>query len=297
MQSTLLRRALQGNALFSLACGSASLFFAASLAPIIGGVDPWILRLLGVGLFLFAAVLFWLARSASVNPGAALAVTFADLGWVAGSILLLSFASMISADGRVIIASVAGIVLLCAILQAAGLRSLTVNRDGRTDASSAFEIRRAVSVSPDAMWGGVSDLGAIGKFYPVLRHVEVDKADGASQDRVRRTCENHQGQRWTEEVIAWDERGRSMTLAFDTTDPDFPFPVKEMYGGWVVHSSGGLTEVVVWFELTVKGGVFGEILAPMIASKSMPGIHETIVNMEEEARSSASVVPAQRVSR
>jgi hypothetical protein len=70
-----------------------------------------------------------------------------------------------------------------------------------------------------------------------------------------------------------------------------------MYGGRIVMSLGDGAEVIVWFELRVKGGVFGEILAPLIASKSASGIRDTILNMEEDTRSSASVVPVQEAPR
>jgi hypothetical protein len=70
-----------------------------------------------------------------------------------------------------------------------------------------------------------------------------------------------------------------------------------MYGGRIVMSLGDGAEVIVWFELRVKGGVFGEILAPLIASKSASGIRDTILNMEEDTRSSASVVPVQETPR
>lgn len=291
MHSSLLRYALGANALFSAACGIACLFFTTSIASVMGDVDLWFLRLLGAALLLFAVFLLWLIRRPSPHPIASLFVTLADLGWVVSSLVLLVLGpDAISAEGQFLIAGVAAMVLLFALLQMAGLRAQTANRSGRTAARSAFDIRRSVSAPAEAIWERVRDLEAIGRFYPVLREVEVDGASaGEGLEGARRTCENHQGQRWTEEVLAWDDHGRSMTLAFDTAAPKFPFPVTEMYGGWRVEAAGGHTEVVVWFEFTVRGGVFGEILAPVIAHQSTPGLEAAIANMDAEATRSAGV--------
>jgi len=313
MRSSLLHRALGANALFSAASGTACLLFGASIAPVIGNIDPWILRLLGAALLLFAAFLFRLTRQSSLNPTASLFATLADLGWVLGSLVLLLLPSdAVSAAGSGIIAGVAAVVLLLALLQITGLRARTLNRDGRTAARSAFEIRTPVSAPADAIWDLVRDLEAIGRFHPVLQRVDVTEAtsgdvstregftrEGSTREGARRTCETHRGQRWTEEVIAWDNSERAMTLAFDVEAPDFPFPMTEMYGGWKVEATGAdatgvdatgdPAEVVVWFEFTVRGGVFGDILAPVIAHQSASGLEAAIANMDAEATRTTDV--------
>src|SRR6056297_1662112 len=108
MRSTLLRAALRANALFSASTGLLLVGFGGSAAHVIGEVEPWILRLLGGGLLLFAAFLFGNVRRSRPHPVYALLATVADLGWVAGSaVLVLLPTSLFSATGQGLVAGVA----------------------------------------------------------------------------------------------------------------------------------------------------------------------------------------------
>ena len=278
MNSTLLRRALGANALFSASSGLLLVGAADSMAAVLGDVAPWILRPIGVGLLLFAAFLFWTARRPTPPASYALLATGADLVWVAGSAVLLIL-PVLSATGVGLVTGVAGVVLVFALLQLAGLRTLTRNRHGRTTSRSAFEITQRVEAPAAAVWNLVRDLEGIGRFSSALESVEV------TGDRVgaRRTCENPSGQRWSEDVIEWDDAARALTLQFDAEAPDFPLPVEEMYGGWAVEAAGDHADVTVWYEYTVPGGLLGEIAAPVVAQR-FRGMMETVIsNMEAEA--------------
>lgn len=280
MQS-LLRNALIANALFSALSGLALVGFGGSVSQWMGVPPSWFLRIVGAGLLAFAAFLFGEARRDVLSPARALLATLADLAWVMGSVVLLLLPiAAFSSAGRWAVALVAAVVLVFALLQLAGLRALTRNRRGATNARSSFEIRHQVAAPPDAIWEIVRDLGRIGEFYSALRDVEVD----GEQLGARRTCENEQGQRWSEDVIEWDEGARTITLRFDTSDPGFPFPMQEMYGGWEVAEANGGADVVVWYEYTVRGGLLGEILAPLVAQRTKSGMEATISNMEMVAQ-------------
>lgn len=281
MNLTLLRRALSGNALFSALCGLILVSATKSAVAVIGDVDPWILRLLGVGLLLFAAFLFWNVWRPTPHPVYALLITGADLGWVAGSaVLMLLPSTPLSVAGVGVVAGVAGVVLICALLQLAGLRALTRNRRGRTTARSAFAITERVEAPPAVVWDLVRDLERIGEFSPSLQNVSVT----GDQTEARRTCENRSGQRWSEDVIEWDDQARALTLRFDAEAPDFPLPLEEMYGGWAIESAGDHADVTVWYEYTVPGGLLGEIVAPLIAQRIRGMMTTTISNMEAEAQ-------------
>lgn len=279
MNSTLLRRALGANALFSASCGLLLVGVSNWTAALLGDVAPWILRLLGVGLLLYAAFLFWIARQPTPPASYALLATGADLGWIVGSAVLLVF-PVLSTTGVGLVAGVAGVVLVFALLQLAGLRALTRNRRGKTTARSAFEIKQRVEAPPAAFWDLVRDLEGIGRFSSALETVEV------TGDRVgaRRTCENPSGQRWSEDVIEWDAAGRAFTLQFDAEAPDFPLPVTEMYGGWSVEAAGDHADVTVWYEYTVPGGLLGEVAAPLVAQRFWGMMEDAISNMEAEAK-------------
>lgn len=286
MNPTLLRIALGSNALFSAVCGLILVSVTESAAAVIGDVDPWILRLLGVGLLLFATFLGWNVWRPTPHPVYALLITGADLGWVAGSaVLVLLPSTPLSATGTGVVIGVAGVVLVCALLQLAGLRALTRNRRGTTTARSAFEITQRVEAPPAVVWDLVRDLERIGEFSPSLESVEVT----GEKMEARRTCENRSGQRWSEDVIEWDDPAQALTLRFDAEAPDFPLPLKEMYGGWTIDSAGDHADVTVWYEYTVPGGLLGEIAAPLIAHQVRGMMETTLSNMEAEAKRMAGV--------
>jgi uncharacterized membrane protein len=240
-----------------------------------------------VGLLLFAAFLIWVARQPTPPASYAVLATGADLGWVAGSAVLLVLpVPTFSATGAGLVAGVAGVVLVFALLQGAGLRALTRNRRGTTTARSAVEITQRVEVPAAAFWDLICDLDGIGRFSSALETVEV------TGDRVgaRRTCENPSGQRWAEDVIEWDDAARVLTLQFDAEAPDFPLPVTEMYGGSSVEAAGDQADVTVWYEYTVLGGVLGEMAAPLVAQRTRSMMEPIITNMEAEAKRVAGVM-------
>ena len=284
MNSTLLRGALGANALFSFSTGLLLVGAPEWAATTLGDVTPWMLRLIGVGLLLFAAFLVWVARQPESRAAYALLATGADLGWVAGSAVLLVF-PVLSSTGVGVVVGVAGVVLVFALLQGAGLRALTRNRRGTTTARSAFEITQRVEAPPAVVWDLVRDLEGIRRFSSAIQTVEV------TGDRVgaRRTCENQSGQRWSEDVIAWDDPARTLTLRFDAEAPDFPLPVEEMYGGWAVEAAGDHTDVTVWYEYTVPGGLLGEMAAPLVAQRFRRMMEAILSNMEAEAKRTAGV--------
>jgi uncharacterized membrane protein len=287
MNATLLRRALGANALFSAVSGLLLVGAPDSTAALLGDVAPWILRPTGIGLLLFAAFLVWVARRPTPPASYALLATGADLGWVAGSAVLLVL-PVLSASGVGLVAGVAGVVLAFALLQGAGLRALTRNRRGQTAARSAFEITQRVEAPAAAVWEIVRDLDGIGRFSSALETVKVT-GNGVG---ARRTCENPSGQRWSEDVIEWDDAARALTLQFDAEAPDFPLPVTEMYGGWAVEGAGDHADVTVWYEYTVPGGLLGEVAAPVLAQR-VRGLMETVIsNMEAEAKRIAGVTVA-----
>ena len=121
--TTLLQRALQGNGIFSLLSGLTFILAANPLATFLGGVSPTILMAVGVGLLIYAADLFFVARQ---NPIKSLYVQLfiaADVIWVLGSALLLmtNWVAFTNA-GWWAVAIVADIVAVFAILQYVGLK-------------------------------------------------------------------------------------------------------------------------------------------------------------------------------
>ena len=75
---------------------------------------------LGIGLLVFAATLLINARRPELKLTDAWAVILMDLGWVAGSYILVLVAPF-TAEGRWVIAAVADLVLVFAVLQWVGI--------------------------------------------------------------------------------------------------------------------------------------------------------------------------------
>ena len=272
----LLRTALGANAAFSTASGLALVLAPDSVGEAMGGLPALVLRLVGVGLLAFAAAVVWVRAGAVRRPDRVLAVTVADTAWVIASAALPVLPVSLSPAGVAIVAGVAAVVALLAVLQLAGLRALGRNRRGSTQARSAFEIERRFVAPPEVVWPVASALGRIGEFYTALREVSVE-GDGAE---AVRTCETHTSERWSEKVAVWDEPGRAYTLRFLSEAPDFPFPCKEMVGGWRVEPDGDGSRVTVWYEYTVRGGWLGDALAPIVASKSGAALRDVLARMD-----------------
>lgn len=124
--TTLLRRALQGNSLFSAMSGLTLLIGANAVSVFTGIESAAILTGLGVVLLLFAADLFWMTRETAVNPTFARLIIALDILWVVGSVLILftNWVPLTNA-GWWSVAIVADIVAVFAILQYIGLRRVT----------------------------------------------------------------------------------------------------------------------------------------------------------------------------
>ena len=122
-RSSLLRRALIGNALFSTLSGLTILFAQAWVLRILGLSGDVNLLILGVGLIVFAAMLLINARKQQIKKSDAWAAVLMDLAWVAGScvlVLLIPF----STEGKWVVGLVAELVLLFAVLQFVGIRRI-----------------------------------------------------------------------------------------------------------------------------------------------------------------------------
>lgn len=272
----LLRSALGANAAFSTASGLALALAPGSIGDAMGGLPALALQIVGVCLLAFAAAVVWVRAGAARRPGRVLAVTVADIAWVVASTVFLVLPVPLSPIGIGLVVGIAAVVAVLAVLQLAGLRELGRNRQGSTQARSAFEIQRGFAAPPEVVWPVASALGRIGEFYTALRDVSVA---GEGPGAVR-TCATHAGQRWSETVAAWDEPGRAYTLRFLSEAPDFPFPVEEMVGGWRVEPDGSGSRVTVWYEFTVRGGWLGDALAPVIASRSGAVMQDVLARMD-----------------
>lgn len=131
MCNTRLKRALAANAVFSAVSGALLVVAAPMVAGLIltgpfslfGVGETALLRVLGGGLLIFAAIVGWTERQARPSAPVVVAISLADFGWVLGSALLLALgASAFTASGSALVIAVAALVLAFGVLQLGGLR-------------------------------------------------------------------------------------------------------------------------------------------------------------------------------
>ena len=120
-KSSLLRKALMSNAVFSALSGSLITIAAPWLSERMGIPQPMILRVVGISLLGFAAALLWNATRHEIDRKQAWAAVGLDFTWVLGSAVLVSL-QLLTTSGNWAVVAVADVVLLLALAQALGLR-------------------------------------------------------------------------------------------------------------------------------------------------------------------------------
>ncbi|SEA02450.1 SRPBCC family protein [Alkalimonas amylolytica] len=269
--TTLLRAALLINSAFSALSALLMLLWTDTIANLLGLSTHGLLLLVSAGLLLFTADLLHQALQPRLASWRALYASMADLLWVVLSVLLtVVFYSAIPTAGIVLVISIAGFVLLFALLQLYGIRQLHLN-----PATGLYRHCLVVRTQAPArqLWPVIADLGSISRFVPMLAHSEVLNDLPAAQGAVRR-CTNQKGQSWSELCTDWQE-GTSFSLRFLTDEPGFPFPASVMLGGWSVQSTDQGSEVTIWWELMPKPAWMAPVMLPMLAfgaDKDFPGV-------------------------
>lgn len=124
--STLLRRALVANALFSGLSGMILALGARAVASFLGLNNAIFITVAGALLLLYAAGLFYVATRPAVNRMAAWLAVILDLLWVGGSaVILLSGWLPLTTAGKWAVGIVAEMVFLFALFQYLGIRRLS----------------------------------------------------------------------------------------------------------------------------------------------------------------------------
>jgi len=119
----LLKKALTGNAVFSVVSGVAILFANRWLVKFLGLPDKVSLAILGVSLIVYAVILWLNARRPKIKITDAWIAVIMDAVWVIGSYVLI-FVVPFSVGGKWVVALVAELVLAFAIVQWLGIRKI-----------------------------------------------------------------------------------------------------------------------------------------------------------------------------
>jgi hypothetical protein len=118
-----LKKALTGNAVFSVVSGVAILFANRWLVKFLGLPEKVSLAILGVSLIGYAALLWLNAHRPKIKITDAWVAVTMDVIWVVGSYTLI-FAVPFSVGGKWVVALVAQLVLAFAVLQWLGIRKI-----------------------------------------------------------------------------------------------------------------------------------------------------------------------------
>ena len=118
-----MKKALTGNAVFSVVSGLAILVANRWLVKFLGLPDKVSLAILGVSLIVYAAILWLNARRPRIKITDAWIAVIMDAVWVMGSYALI-FVVPFSVGGKWVVAMVAELVLAFAIVQWLGIRKI-----------------------------------------------------------------------------------------------------------------------------------------------------------------------------
>lgn len=122
---SLLRRAMRGNAIFSLISGLTFALFSQPLSTLLGIPWPTALLVVGVMLIIYAADLAWVTSSEQFDIRWGMVAVALDAVWVIGSaVILMAGLLPLTTLGWWTVAIAADIVLLFAVAQAIGIRRI-----------------------------------------------------------------------------------------------------------------------------------------------------------------------------
>ena len=276
----LLKTALLSNAAFSLVSGLLLALAPVGMGHLLDADHPGLLRVVGVGLAMFALMVVLAGRRERIRPLEVLLISLADFGWVVGSLaLVLASPDSFGPTGRWLLAGVAVVVAAFGVAQLTGLRrTLLEPTPGRGEYRYCIAVD--VEARPEAMWRVLSDLGAISRYLPTLassslREVAAGCDSSIGVGRVRE-CVSTQQQHWAEEVTRFDSEERAFEVRFLADEPGFPFPMQVMHGGWqVLAQPDGHSRVIVWWSLTPKvpfGGLAVVALLSASVDRSFPAV-------------------------
>lgn len=120
---TLLHRVFLVNSLSSAIAGIAFVVASNPIANLIGVANPLAVLVIGVGLLLFAAGVFYVVSQPTINRRAAWLIFELDVIWIVSSaIILLTDAFGLSTAGRWLVLILADMVVIFAIIEFIGLR-------------------------------------------------------------------------------------------------------------------------------------------------------------------------------
>ncbi len=292
-QSSLLRKSLRANAVFSAACAAALIISSDAIATLIGLGSETLYLALGVGLALFAARLLYLAGSKSISTINALIASVSDVIWVIGTVIILTvYQAKLTDTGILIILGVAVCVAVFGALQAIGILHLFQSE------SKPGQYKICLKIEADAkytdLWAIVGDLAGITRYVKGLKSSEVSEGHPNKIGATRR-CQDTSGKQWRE-VCTTRTEGEHLELKFLCEDEGFPFPMAEMLGSWSLTPTGAdSTSIDIVWEMKPKSQLLMVLFLPLMASKIVSDFPDVIAKMEADAQRLSAGLPLETI--
>lgn len=275
--TTVARGFLVLNAVFSALIGLELIVFPDAMAEVMfvdpAGWKPLVLRLLGVGLVVFALDLLLMASNLFVTKKEVMLIVFADIGWLfaSGAIVFLD-GQIFSDSGIVAIEVVAAFVAFFAIGQYVGARRIVAPESQASVRSNKgvliARVTRAVGAPVERVWEVMTDHPGYADVASNISKVEVLSGQGIG---MKRRCFGPKGENWTETCDLFEE-GQSFGFKINTEAPDYPYPISDLQGRWSVEPQGSGSLFSIDIEATPKGGFPSRALFSFVAKRQFKSV-------------------------
>ena len=272
---TLLRHTLTANGWFSGVSGLACLLASGPIAEYLFvknfsllGLSPSnIIIELGVGLLVFAGLVFFMARQTILSLSLAKFISILDMLWMGGSAILLAvYSEYFSSGGFAAVLTIAATVFFFAIDQLLGV---VLTYQGESDVSASTQgdrltlrARRFTKASPERVWQVISHQESYADVAENLSKVEVLKGKG---EGMIRQCYDHKGRSWQESCSRWDE-GKAFAFQVHTEAKDYPYPIAHLAGEWSLSLHPEGTQIMMVFHVQAKAGLVNRLLFKLMAA-------------------------------
>jgi len=265
------------NAAFSALIGLELIIFPGITAHLMFtdpvGWKPLVLRLLGMGLVLFALDLLLMAANRFVTKGEVMLIVFADIGWlIASAAIVLPARHVFTDTGLLMTGIVAAFVGLFATGQYVGAGRI-VEPESRVSIHSkngklTAMVKRAVDAPAETVWDIMTDHPGYADVASNISKVEVLSGEGIG---MQRRCFGPKGENWTETCDHF-EAGRTYGFKIHTEAPDYPYPISDLRARWSVVPKGTGSEFSIDIEAMPKGGFLARTLFSALAKRQFKAV-------------------------
>lgn len=275
---TKLQKSLRLNAIFSGISGIVLIAFNKQIIHVFGISNTTVFWVIGIVLLFFASTIIY--EIIKQRPIAVLWIIMQDFLWVIGSFVLIAINPFeISKAGNFTISVIALTVLFMGINQSKALAQVDSSKQ---DGYKRIIVKRQIASPKDSVWKVMSDVGNFHKVAPNL--IDVKILSGSGEGLVR-SCSHNNKENWTETCTLW-EPGKAYSFEVNTTDPNYPYPLKYLKGTFKVEAiTDSTSEIIMIYDFALKRKIQNVLLYPLMKpkfKKTLTGIMDNWQNLMED---------------